>query len=256
MSTKKSQKLTRLLTDHRPGTVLLAGWLERRGISRDLQHRYLRSGWLEPLGPGAFRRTGDEVTWLGAVASLQQQAEIPLHLGALTALDLLGLAHYARLEQPTVFLFSPPRKTPPAWFRRHDWGARFSHHSTSILPLPNLGLQEHDAGTFTVRVSSPERAVLECLHLAPEEVDLVEMRDLFPAFAAMRPKLLQTLLEACTSIKAKRLLFYLADLTNSPWTRRLDRSRIDLGRGHRRLVEGGRYVAEYQLTVPQGLVAP
>ena len=72
----------------------------------------------------------------------------------------------------------------------------------------------------------------------------------------MRPKLLQTLLEACTSIKAKRLLFYLADLTNSTWTRRLDRSRVDLRRGHRRLVEGGRYVAEYQLTVPQGLVAP
>lgn len=120
----------------------------------------------------------------------------------------------------------------------------------------DLGLQEHDAGTFRVRVSSPERAVLECLHLAPDEVDLVEMRDLFPALAAMRPKLLQQLMEACASIKAKRLLLYLADLSRSPWAKRLDRDRFDLGRGHRRLVEGGRYVAEYQLTVPEGLVAP
>lgn len=195
------------------------------------------------------------MTWLGAVASLQQQSKASLHPGALTALDLHGLAHYARFGEPTVFLFSPPRKPLPAWFHRHKWPVRLSHHSTSILP-PELGLQEHDAGTFRVNVSSPERAVLECLHLAPEEVDLVEMRDLFPALAAMRPKLLQQLMEACSSIKAKRLLLYLAQLSESPWAKRIDRSRLDLGRGHRRLVEGGRYVAEYQLTVPESLVAP
>lgn len=255
MSTKKPQKITRLLAEHRPGTAFLSGWLERNGFSRDLQHRYLRSGWLEPLGPGAFRRTGDDVTWLGAVASLQQQSDTPLHPGALSALELHGLAHYARFDRPTVFLFSPPRKPLPAWFRRHDWGVRLSHHSTSLLP-PGLGLQEHDAGPFLAHVSSPERAILECLHLAPDEVDLVEMRDVFPALAAMRPKLLQQLMEACSSIKAKRLLLYLADLSDSPWAARLDRSRLDLGRGHRRLVEGGRYVAEYQLTVPEGLFSP
>gem|GEM_PF-4683031 len=54
------QKITKLLNAHRPGTAFLAGWLERRGVSRELQHSYLRSGWLEPLGQGAFRRTGDD----------------------------------------------------------------------------------------------------------------------------------------------------------------------------------------------------
>ena len=252
MGTNYRQKITKLLSEHQPGTAFLAGWLERRGVSRDLQHSYLRSGWLESLGPGAFRRTGDEVSWLGAIASLQQQAAMAVHPGALTALDLMGLAHYTRLGKDNVFLFSRPRKKLPAWFRRHDWQVRVSHHSTSFLQA-DLGFQDHGAGTFHVRVSSPERAVLECLHLAPEEIDLVEMKDLFPALSAMRPKLLQSLLEQCASIKTKRLLLYLADLTESPWSRRLNRSRIDLGRGHRRLVEGGHYVAEYQLTVPQGL---
>ena len=255
MSTSNPQKITKLLAEHRPGTAFLAGWLERHGVSRDLQHRYLRSGWLEPLGLGAFRRTGDEVTWLGAVASLQQQAGADLYPGALSALELQGLAHYARFDSATAFLFSPPRKTLPAWFRRHDWGVPLSRHSTAFLPSGE-GFQEHDAGTFSVQVSSPERAVLECLRLAPDEIDLGEMRDLFPGLAGLRPKLVQTLLETCRSVKAKRLLLYLADLSGSPWAKRLDRTRIDLGRGHRRLVEGGDYVSAYELTVPKGLAAP
>jgi len=63
-------------------------------------------------------------------------------------------------------------------------------------------------------------------------------------------------LEVCSSIKAKRLLFYLADLAESPWRQFIDRSQIDLGRGHRRLVEEGVYVAEYKITVPRELARP
>ena len=255
MSTNSTQKITKFLNQHRPGTAYLAGWLEREGVSRELQHSYLRSGWLESLGTGAFCRTGDEVTWLGAVATLQTQAEAPIFPGALTALALHGMAHYPRLGTEKVFLFSPPRTTLPAWFSKRDWGVSISHHKSSLLPT-ELGLQQHDAGNFTVCLSSPERAVLECLHLSPNEVDLAEMRDLFVGLAGLRPKLLQQLLESCSSVKAKRLLFYLADLAESPWRQFLDRSKIDLGQGHRRLVEGGVYVAEYKLTVPREVASP
>lgn len=254
MSTNKPQKITILISRHRPGTAYLASWLEQQGISRELQHSYLRSGWLESLGTGAFRRTGDEVTWLGAVATLQSQAGAAIYPGALTALALQGFAHYARLGMERVFLFSPPRTTLPAWFKNHDWNVKLSHHKTSFLPA-DLGLQSHVVGPITVRLAAPERALLECLHLAPDEIDLAEMRELFTGLAGLRPKLVQTLLEQCGSIKAKRLLLWLADLADSPWRKRLDRSRIDLGRGHRRLVNGGDYVAEYELTVPGGMAA-
>ena len=255
MSTNAPQIITKLLNQHRPGTAYLASWLESQGISRELQHSYLRSGWLESLGTGAFCRTGDEVTWLGAVATLQAQGKAPIYPGALTALALHGMAHYARLGEERVFLFSPPRTTLPAWFRNRDWGVPVSHHKSSMLP-PKLGIQEYNAGAFSVQLSSPERAVLECLYLAPSEVDLAEMRDLFTGLAGLRPKRLQQLLEVCGSIKAKRLLFYLADLAESPWRQFLDRSQIDLGQGHRRLVERGVYVAEYKLTVPREVAKP
>jgi hypothetical protein len=254
VDTNTTQKVTKLLAGHRPGTPFLAGWLEAQGVSRELQHSYLRSGWLESLGSGAFRRTGDEVTWLGAVATLQSQAGAAIYPGALTALALQGFAHYARMGAERVFLFSPPRATLPAWFRNHDWGVALTHHKTSQLP-PDLGLQEDKVGGIAVQLSSPERAALECLLLAPDEIDLAEMRELFAGLAGLRPRLVQSLLEQCGSVKAKRLLLWLADLADSPWRKRLDRSRINLGRGHRRLVDGGVYVAEYELTVPGGLAA-
>ncbi|QDU89495.1 hypothetical protein Pla175_28860 [Pirellulimonas nuda] len=133
MSTNPKQKITQLLNQHRPGTLYLAGWLERNGVPRELQHSYLRSGWLESLGAGAFRRTGDELSWLGAIATLQSQAEARIYPGALTALTLQGYAHYARLGKQRVYLFSPPRTTLPAWFRNYDWGALIRHTKTSLL---------------------------------------------------------------------------------------------------------------------------
>ncbi|MFO0911578.1 MAG: type IV toxin-antitoxin system AbiEi family antitoxin domain-containing protein [Pirellulales bacterium] len=246
------QKITKLLAGHRPGTLLLAKWLEKHGISRALQHRYLDSGWLESIGPGAFRRTGDEVTILGAVATLQQQADSQLHPGAITALELLGLAHYVRLAATNVWLFSPARKTLPSWLRNHDWKTDIRHYNTTFLPQ-HVGLQDHVIGSFQLRISSAERAAMECLYLAPDDMDLVEVREIFTGLSAMRPKLLQLLLEQCKSIKVKRLLLYLGDLTHAPWRQHIDRTRIDLGSGHRQLKPGGHYVSEYDLTIPEEL---
>lgn len=50
VSTQNEQKLKKFLDRHRAGTVCLAAWLEKSGISRDLQKRYRRSGWLESIG--------------------------------------------------------------------------------------------------------------------------------------------------------------------------------------------------------------
>jgi len=61
MTTNKDKKLMKLLAIHVPETVLLSSWLEENGISRDLQKYYLRSGWLEPYGYGAFKRPHENV---------------------------------------------------------------------------------------------------------------------------------------------------------------------------------------------------
>jgi hypothetical protein len=165
-----------------------------------------------------------------------------------------GLAHYLRLGKETVFLFSQPKTTLPAWFRKHDWAARIQHVRTSMLP-PGLGLQNHDDRNFAVRISSPERAILECLYLAPDEMDLLECAQVMEGLVNLRPKLIQELLTACTSIKAKRLFLFLAEKVNHPWFSLVDASKIDLGKGDRSLAKGGVYVAKYHLVLPESLVA-
>ena len=254
VGTYMETKLKKLFGFHRPGTVSVASWLEKQGISRDLQKRYRRGGWLESVGTGAFKRPGDEVNWQGGLYALQTQAELPVHPGAMTALAMQGLAHYLRLGEEKVFLFSPPKTPLPAWFRNHDWTAPIEHVQSSVLP-PTLGLTDHEEKTFTIRISSPERAMLECLHLAPDELDLVECSQVMEGLVNLRPKQVQELLTACTSVKAKRLFLYMAEKVNHPWLPLVDTSKLDLGTGDRSLAKGGVYVSKYQLVVPEQLAA-
>ena len=253
MTTYKKEKIKRLLEEHLPGTVYVAPWLEKRGISRDLQKHYRTSGWLESLGRGAFKRPGEEVTWAGGLYALQAQSGLAVHAGALTALAFWGFAHYIRLGAATVFLFSPPQTRLPAWFRRRDWGQTIHHCNTSALP-PGLALADYQAGAFAVKIATPERAFLECLRLAPNRIDLVECYQVMEGLTTLRPGLLQPLLEQCRSIKIKRLFLYMAEKAGQDWLRDLDSSRFDLGTGDRAITKGGVYVSSYGLSLPGALV--
>ena len=106
MTTEKRVKLKVTLANHIQGTVALSSWLEKLGISHDLQKHYRKSGWLESIGTGALKRPGEEVAWQGALYSMQVQANLPVHAGALTALSLQGFGHYVRLGKEPVYLFS------------------------------------------------------------------------------------------------------------------------------------------------------
>lgn len=244
-----------MLDQHKPGTVCLGAWLESLSISNDLQKRYRRSGWLAAIGKGAFVRPDDTVGWQGGLYALQAQAGLPIHAGAMTALSMQGKAHYVRMGAEQVYLFAPPKTPHPAWFKNHDWGKGIQLVRTSILPN-GVGLTEHEEKTFSIRISAPERAVLECLHLAPDAVDLVECAQVMEGLTTLRPKILQPLLEQCGSIKVKRLFLYLASRAGHDWVNRLDPSKLELGTGDRTVTKGGVYIAQYGITVPQELVQP
>ena len=106
MTTNSGNKLMHLMGIHVPQTVLLASWLEKNGISRNLQKDYLKSGWLESYGVGVFKRPNDDINWVGALSSIQRQTDLPVHVGGLTSLSLQGLTHYARLGKEFLYLFS------------------------------------------------------------------------------------------------------------------------------------------------------
>ena len=67
------EKINLLMRDWRKGTVKLSSTLEKKGYKKDLVRKYVKSGWLESLGYGAFKLAGDEIEWYGAVAALQNQ---------------------------------------------------------------------------------------------------------------------------------------------------------------------------------------
>lgn len=253
MNTNNRDKLKKLLDTHLPGTVYVASWLEGRGISRDLQKHYRKSDWLETAGTGAFKRPGEQVSWQGGLYALQAQSGLPVHAGALTALALQGYAHYLRLGAETVFLFSPPKTSLPAWFKNRDWGQKIHHCKTSVLPS-GLALADYQVEAFSVKISVPERAFLECLYLSPDTVDLAECYQVMEGLTTLRPKLLQPLLEQCGSVKVKRLFLYMAEKAGHDWAKRLDTAKFDLGTGARTIAKGGVYVSRYGLTVPEELV--
>lgn len=253
MSLSRSEKLKPLLDAWEPHSVATTVHLKSLGITpQDLQN-YTSSRWLLSLGRGAFKRPMETVNWQGALYSIQAQLRLPVHVGALTAVEMSGNSHYVRFANTKAYLFSPLNVALPLWFRTH-WGDDVRHVQTKLLP-PDLGLCERQATEgFTLKTSSVERAALELLHLAPKEFDLVEAGMVVESMTSIRPKLMQTLLEQCASIKVRRLFLYLAERADLPVMRHLDLDRINLGAGDRSLVPNGRYVAKYQLLLPRELV--
>lgn len=252
MSTVKEIKLKKLLDEHIQGTVILSSWLESTGISYDLQKRYRKSAWLESIGSGAFKRPCEILSWEGGVYALQNQANLYVYPGALTALSLLGYSHYIRLNEEKVFLFSPLSVNLPAWFKNYSWENPLEHVRTSVFPN-DIGFVNYETKNFTIRIASAERAILEYLYLTPGEVDLIEGYQIFTGLSNLRPKLVQELLMKCSSIKIKRLFLYMADKAGHQWMKFLDLSKIGLGTGDRSIISNGFYSSAYRITVPKEL---
>ncbi len=239
------------------GAVLTVEWLNARGISRKLANYYVTSGWLQRVGEGAFALRGDGPDWLGAVFGLQQKRDSWFHPGGRTALELANSAHFLPLgEEAPVYLFSRAGERLPAWFRRLPWAARVRVVSSDFLPV-DAGWREHTAGEFNVKVSAPERAILEVLLHGVHDAESYEhARLIFEGLGTLRPDVVQTLLESCSSVKVKRLFLHFAESHGHPWFRELKMDRVTLGSGKRVLVKGGRLDAKYLITVPAETKVP
>ncbi|MDA8963131.1 type IV toxin-antitoxin system AbiEi family antitoxin [Pseudomonadales bacterium] len=254
MSTEKGSKINTLLSSQPLGSVLCSSWLVDQGYSLDLQKRYKKSQWFDSIGTGALIRHADDVDYLGGIYALQTQLGLFVHPAAKTALSLLGKTHYLALSTKKAQLFGGSTESLPLWFKKRDWNLNIECKLTSFLP-PELGLVEIEHKNFKVKISSPARAVMECLYLAPKSQPLLEVFELMEGLNNLRPAAVQQLLEACTSVKIKRLFLYLADKAGHEWLSYIKLDRVDLGSGKRAIVSDGVYVSKYQITVPRELEA-
>ena len=256
MATQPASKLNRLASAAPAGAVLLAAHLERLGFSRDLQTHYVRAGWLRRVGRGAFVRPHEPPTWQGAVYALQAQAGLPLHVGGPAALSLLGRAHYLGLGEGggggPLDLFTPSRVSLPAWFTGGRWSLDPRHTRTDVLP-PGVGVEEREVAGLPLRLASAERAMLEFLYLMPAAVEPSAAREMMEGLVDLRPGVVTMLLQACRSVRVKRLFLMLADRAGHGWLGRVDPAGVDLGRGKRSVAGGGVYLREHRLAVPAEL---
>ncbi len=246
-------KINQLLMQWPKGAVATSPWLYKHGVSRQLARRYGASGWIQSIGRGAFLRTGDTVDWLGGVYSLQTQLGLSVYAGGGTALSLNGLGHYLPLGVDSVVtLFSEPREKLPEWFIQRAWGVRIRHHSLRLFESADpVGFTELKSGEFSVRISAPERAILEVLILATTNDAITHAVELISGLSTLRPAVLQSLLESCRSVKVKRLFLWAAESAGHEWVSRLSPERLDLGKGKRSLYRGGQYDPKYRITVPK-----
>lgn len=115
---------------------------------------------------------------------------------------------------------------------------------------PSAALTKKELATYAITVSAPERAIMEVLYLIPAEESFEEAGLLMEGLTTLRPRLVQSLLEQCHSVKVKRLFMFLAEACNHAWVKKLDLSKVDFGKGKRMIVKGGRLDTKYNITVP------
>src|SRR5262249_12040654 len=266
------------LQRHLPeGLVADGRWLTRHGFSTSLRSQYVAAGWLDQPARGVYRRPRGSLRWQQVVISLQALLGYPLLLGGRTALEAQAYAHYLPHEQKEVHLYGP--KPPPQWlhklpvatdFRYHNDRALFRHEviTPQLTQIESrsdksLGHVAHDHWTtqhwgpwdWPLALSTPERAILEVLDELPKHESFHQADMLMQGLANLRPRRLQKLLADCRSVKVKRLFFYFADRHQHAWLKRLDKGTIELGKGKRMLVKGGKLDKKYLITVPEDLSA-
>ena len=226
-------------------------WLNKQGLDKRSAYQYENNNWLESVGTGAYKRYGENISWEGALNAIQKQLKLDIHVGGRTALELLGKSHNINFNLNQTFLFTSSKANLPKWFKAHNWQSNLTLIKTQFLNS-DAALKELDMGNFKLQISSPERAILEALYLVPKQQDFQECYYLMEGLMDMRPKVLQSLLEECKSIKVKRLFFFMADKAKLPCLKKLDLYRINLGSGKRVIVPGGNFDSQYQITYPKG----
>ncbi len=263
MNAGRSENLKSVLEAVPAGYLVDARWLTDHGLAYETFRDYVKRGWLERLERGVFRRPHPQsaqpntINWKICLLSVQHIMGHKVHVGGTTALALKGHAHYLSLgETDTVWLYG---NDIPNWLHKLPLDAKLKTRKLSLFSDNAIGLT--DAGDqddtrsrppwdWSLQMSSPERGILEALDELPEQESFHNLDMVFEGLTNLRPKLLTALLRSCKKIKVRRLFFVFADRHDHAWNKRLDPQDIDLGKGDRALIKGGKIHPRYRIMVP------
>jgi hypothetical protein len=242
-------KINQILTEWRPGDLHSLKWLGERGVGQRLAYKYADElNSLEKIGPGIYKRVGEEISWMGVIRLFQKELRLNLHISSKSALELEGHSHYLAMGSQRISLRTYSDKILPKWFHSLDVDFEIVYRRSKIFPA-SLEIREKEFDKFILDVASRELAILEFIDDSSLKNSLEIVANYMNSLTTLRSDVLQKYLELCKSIKVKRVFLYTAEKLNMPWFGSLNLSKIDLGSGKRMVVVGGELSKKYNITV-------
>ncbi|WP_231460658.1 MULTISPECIES: type IV toxin-antitoxin system AbiEi family antitoxin [unclassified Pedobacter] len=258
IDSKRRKNVFRLVPE---GVLVSRKWLLDHELSNHAIDNLLKSNQLTTVKNGIYKREGSIVDWGDVVYFLQRAQKTDLTIGGITALELQKLSHYLALSKKrTVHLYG--KEALPGWLNRATDSANFIKHSlTDLLGQPVTQTLQGQLYNFTktlswkdskegLRLSTPERAILEVLNDVPAKISFEHADELMQGLTTLSPRALQQLLEIFNNVKVRRLFFYFAEKQNHPWLAKLNKAGLSFGSGNRVVAKGGHLNKKYQITVP------
>ena len=249
MATKIQQILEATPRD----SVLFGSWLSSQGLDARGQYAYMKSGWLDRISKGVYKIHGVEPGLMAAVSSYNTQLGKSCIVGAYTALELRGYSHYLSMGKPMAYLFTDKKNKLPSWLLKGEWDMTIKYMTTSFLDDELLGVETMTINQRDLLMSSPERAILECLNLPDASSSLLDIYYIMESMTTLRPKLVQALLEACTSHKVKPLFLYMSEKAGHSWFKALKLENINWGTSRLMITPTGKYINKYNMTISKEL---
>lgn len=256
---QRRKELYRLVPE---GALTSRNWLRLHELSSHAIDNFVKSKQLETIKNGIYKREGTEVGWGDVVDFLQNIHGADFVVGGLSSLELQKLTHYLSLsDYRTIHLYGLDNL--PIWINIVSKQASFKKHSNGgILGAGFTSEQADQLNEFTttypwrntdkgLRLSTPERAILEVLYQVPHNISFEHADELVQGMNTISPRSMQKLLELCKNIKVRRLFFYFSEKHNHTWFSKLDKTSLDFGSGNRVIVKGGKLDKKYQITIPE-----
>lgn len=259
VNSDRRKEVTKLMPE---GFIANREWLICNGLTRHAIDNLIKSGILQSVAHGIYIREGGASSWGDVVYFMQWVLKTDFCIGGVTALELQGMSHYLTVSsKKTIRLYGNDKL--PAWVNKVVPGVKFVKHNLSELfghPLEKWELEttSHTTKIYDwrdtregLRVSIPERAILEVLNEVPKRISFAHAQELIQGLTSLSPRKLQPLLELYKNFKVRRLFFYLSEKNSFSWLTKLNRDKINMGSGKRVIEKNGMLDKKYQITVPK-----
>ena len=138
-----------------------------------------------------------------------------------------------------------------------DW-VKSDRYDMTIVPF-HTGIfkepltQSYKGNHYTLKISSPEQAFLECLYLVPDHYNYMDLYYIMEQLTSLDPEKVQAALVGTSSQRIKRMFLYMAEKAGHYWFDMLDMDKFGLTSSKLKLVDSGIYNSKYRITVPKEL---